>query len=216
MNIRFGSDWLADETTRVSQFTIDGSQLVQEADFLRATHALFIARRNRRRTITFQTDRLFGTIQAAESFIFQHYEDVGDQDDLMIRIGLPGEGTLDVTFPDAVLESVQHQPPIGVTILSRYTFRVSAFSGIAVSPPDDEFESGTFDIPNGQAFVVVTGLALSASPDQVLVTVRKPNNGLTLVASVDGSTITSGGWTAWFSGNTDSANYKLDWVALFT
>lgn len=212
MNIRFGTQQIADESTRVSQFRIDGSQLVQASEFLRAARSVFTARKNRKRTISFMTDRMFTTIKDAETFLFQHYEDVADQDTLVFTVGLESEGTLDITFPNAVLESVNPESPIGVTVLTRYTFRVSAFSGITTTPAADEFKSGTFDIPNGQEFVVVTGMALSAAPSQVFVTIRKPNNGLTLVASVDGSTITSNGFTAWFNGKTDSVNYKLDYL----
>jgi hypothetical protein len=45
--------------------------------------------------------------------------------------------------------------------------------------------------------------------------IEKPTGGLNLFASVDYSTITSGGFTAWFNGMTDNANYKLGYVCFF-
>lgn len=176
---------------------------------------MFIARHNRKRTITFNTDRSFSTIKDSESFIIQHYEAVGDQDDLVLTLGLASEGTVDATFADAVLESVTPDSPIGDSIITRYSFKVSAFSGLASTPPDDEFENGSFPIPNGVNNVIVTGLALSQSPAQVFQTIRKPTGGLTLAASVDSSTITTDGWTSWFTGKTDNANYFLDYLVVF-
>lgn len=72
--------------------------------------------------------------------------------------------------------------------------------------------SGSAAISNGASMGSVTGLDLDDTPTEVVLTVRKPDDGLTLFATVIAGTLTTDGFDYELSGNTDSANYYLDYV----
>src|ERR1700742_4417504 len=65
---------LADSPTPVpmTNFRINGSRTIQEAQFFRATERSFYDRGNRRTEITFETTRQFVDQVSAESFILLH------------------------------------------------------------------------------------------------------------------------------------------------
>ena len=73
---------------------------------------------------------------------------------------------------------------------------------------------GTQAIASGVSTVTVSGLALASVPAQVLVSVRKPTDGLSFFASVRSDTITTAGFTADLSGITDAGTYALDWLVI--
>lgn len=213
MKFRFDSTWLATDGYLASEVRIAGRQIVEEAQFLRAASAAFYARGNRSVSVTFTVARVFDSMLEAESFCLSHHDALPNQADLLVRIGLDSESTQDATLGDAVLEEVSFRQ-IGVSILVSYAFRASEITGIVATPTADVFESGSYAIGNGASSVTLTGLALGAVPTQVLVTVRKPAGGFNLLGTVDGSTITADGFSVYFNGQTDSANYLLDWLAI--
>ena len=73
---------------------------------------------------------------------------------------------------------------------------------------------GTQALASGVDSATVSGLALSAAPAQVLVTVRKPTGGLNLFATVRDDSLTTGGFTVDLSAATDAATYKLDYLVV--
>ncbi len=73
---------------------------------------------------------------------------------------------------------------------------------------------GTVAMGSGVDSVTVSGLALSAVPAQVLVTVRKATGGLNLFATVRGDSVTTDGFTADLSGATDAGTYQLDYLVV--
>jgi len=73
---------------------------------------------------------------------------------------------------------------------------------------------GTVAMASGVDSVTVSGLALSAVPAQVLVTVRKATGGLNLFASVRGDSVTTDGFTVDLSGATDAGTYGLDYLVV--
>jgi hypothetical protein len=83
---------------------------------------------------------------------------------------------------------------------------------------------GTYAIANGAIAGAVTGLAISYEGTippgifpvpKVLVRVRKPAGGLNIFASVVSHSESLDGFRFYLSGETDSANYKLDYL-IFT
>lgn len=77
-------------------------------------------------------------------------------------------------------------------------------------------QGGSVAIGDDVGSVTVTGLDLASVPISVIATVRKPSAGdYDMSVTIDGSSITVDGFTAYFSGDTDSPNYKLDFW-LFT
>ena len=73
---------------------------------------------------------------------------------------------------------------------------------------------GTVALGSGVGSVTVSGLALSAVPAQVLVTVRKPTGGLNLFATVRGDSVSTDGFSVDLSGATDGAAYQVDYLVV--
>lgn len=211
MKIKWGTVWLVEDAAPAFDIRFSGKQVVQEAQLLRAEAADFRGRGNRSASLSFATITVYSTIQAAEEFLATHYDSLENQSTLLLRIGTPSEGTKDVTCDDAVLVDVSFQQ-VGVSITTRYSFLLQQPVAAVTTPPDDELESGTADIPSGQDYVDVTGLGLSSTPDQIFCTVRKPLNGYTFCATVDASTVTTDGFRAYLNGETPDGSYDLDWA----
>lgn len=77
------------------------------------------------------------------------------------------------------------------------------------------FAKGTFDIPAGQDYGVVTGLTLSGPPIQIFLTVKKNGAGqYNMFATVrNDGTITAGGFTFDLSAITNDDTYQVDYLA---
>lgn len=74
---------------------------------------------------------------------------------------------------------------------------------------------GEYAIPNAADTGSVTGLALSLVPRRVFLSVRKPIGGNAIFASVVAGSISTDGFNFDLSAQTDSANYKLDYILLY-
>jgi len=83
-----------------------------------------------------------------------------------------------------------------------------------VTPPTVPSAFGIFSIPDASDSGTVTSLNLAATPRGVILTVRKPAGGVNISASlVDAPT--SDGFAFTLTGQTDSANYKLQYLLFF-
>lgn len=69
--------------------------------------------------------------------------------------------------------------------------------------------SGTFAIPSGQDYVTVTGQTAAFTPTEVMMAIIKPSGGGNLSATLRTGTLTSAGFTADLTGETDNANYSI-------
>src|SRR2546430_17192424 len=81
MKIKYDSLWLSDEFSAdgfQSGLSLNGRQIVQEAQFLRAAQAAFFARHNRSVTLSFTVLRTFASVSAAEQFFLGHYATLTD------------------------------------------------------------------------------------------------------------------------------------------
>ena len=74
--------------------------------------------------------------------------------------------------------------------------------------------AGTFSIGNLADSGTVTGLNLASSviPRRIFPKVRKPAGGLNMFANIVDGTMTQDGFDFTLSGETDSADYKLDYL----
>jgi hypothetical protein len=87
--------------------------------------------------------------------------------------------------------------------------KIGASVSTAITGVPMPSNSGVVAIASGASSVTVTGLGRATAPTAILVSLMKPFGGLDMSVDVDSSTITTGGFTAYLSGVTDSANYKL-------
>ncbi len=75
---------------------------------------------------------------------------------------------------------------------------------------------GTFQIDNLASSGTVTGLQLDSGliPRRVFPRVRKPSGGFNMFACIVDGTVTSDGFQFTLTGQTDSANYFLDYLMI--
>lgn len=217
MKIKWDSLWLSDEFAAdgyQSGLSLNGRQIVQEAQFLRAAQSQFFARGNRSVSLSFSVTRVFSSVSAAEQFFLGHYATIVDGPaTLTCRCKNTDGTTTDVLIQNAVLESLSEPRYIGVSVNISYTFRAPAITAVYSPPVDSDVRTLTASIPNGVSSFTVSGLALPSIPARVFgLSVRKPLNGLQLAASLEDGTVTTDGFKVWLTGTTDNANYKLDFA----
>jgi hypothetical protein len=100
---------LADSPAAIplSNFRINGSRNIQEAQFFRATARQFYDRGNRKTEVTFDTTRLFADQVTAESFILMHETQFPGQFLVTFVAGVSGgSATASRYLQNAVVESL--------------------------------------------------------------------------------------------------------------
>lgn len=100
---------LADSPASIplTNFKINGSRLIQEATFFRATSRSFYDRGNRKTDVTFDTTRNFADQVSAESFILTHETQFPGKFLVTFMAGRSGAGsTASRYLKNAVVESV--------------------------------------------------------------------------------------------------------------
>jgi len=198
--------------------TLNGAQIVQEAQFIRAATAALYGRGNRKVQVSFNATKTFTTVREAQEFVLNHYNLLSDEGTLTIRIGAGDESPYDVYLADAVLAGISFPEYIGCMVTVQYQFAAPAISGIDYTPPAEgtevDIRRGTVVIGSGAETITVTGLGLPSVPAQVLLSVRKPAaGGMNITAHLVGDPTTDG-FTAHLSGITPGTGYKLDYEAL--
>lgn len=98
-------------------------------------------------------------------------------------------------------------------IISLYN---SGVVGVVTVPPTiGPSRDGHYSIPSLADSGAVTGLGLPITPRRVYVTVHKPAGGYNIFANVVDGTLTTDGFQYNLSGQTDSPNYRLEYLILF-
>jgi hypothetical protein len=116
---------LADSPANIplTNFKINGSRAIQEAQFFRATTRSFYDRGNRKTEITFDTTRLFTSQVAAETFILMHETQFPGQFNVAFMAGISGgSSTASRYLQNAIVESVASSLT-GCT--TRHTYKIS-------------------------------------------------------------------------------------------
>lgn len=221
MKILWDSVWLSDEFGAdgfQSGLSLNGRQVIQEAQFLRAANAAFYARGNRAQQLTFTVLRRFDRAADAELFLLGHYATLVDGPaTLLCRCGGGGEPLTDVLIQNAVLESVSHPRYIGNSVSVTYTFRFAPVATV-FNPEDEELNmrSGSLAIPNNEETAVFSGLAFPGIPSRVIGQVRGPDGSDYLTAMVIAGTLTADGFQINLSGVVPGAgSYFFDYIAVF-
>lgn len=98
MVIKCGNKTLAGATFHESanELTINGTRIVEEAEFTRATEPEFYDRGNRRTVVEFNVWREFGSTQLAEKFMLEHDDDTPVVED--VSLSTEGAGSQIVRF----------------------------------------------------------------------------------------------------------------------
>ena len=125
MKILLGNFTIADSPDPIplTNFRINGSRNVQEAQFFCATARSCYDRGNRKTEITFDTTRSFATQVLAESFILMHETQFTPAQGLVIfTAGRAGAATASRYLANAVVESVSSSL-MGCT--TRHSYRIT-------------------------------------------------------------------------------------------
>jgi len=192
---------------------LNGRQLVQEAQFLRAVTSNFFARGNRSLTLSFTVSRVFDSVENAELFFLGHYASLSDGPASLVL----SCGDTDVFIAGAVLESVSEPTYTGVSVQVTYHFRapriLTAYSLVATDL-DAMTVTGTQSIPSGVDNHTFTGLGFASVPIRIVGTVEIPVGGDIIVANIVAGSITTDGFKIALNTTTTSASNKYHYVAV--
>jgi hypothetical protein len=108
---------------------------------------------------------------------------------------------------DAILTEVYQTP------IRAYNQVVQGGNGSGTTAIPGWMDTGIKDIPVGVSSVTISGEGWASIPETVLVSVNKPAGGFNIYATVRVSSITTDGFTADLSADTDIAGYSLSWSA---
>jgi hypothetical protein len=149
-----------------------------------------------------------------ETFYSGSWQDIQD----VLRVLNIGEGKMaQVTQPmvnryqemvdrdiDAILQDTYHTP------IRSFNMVQPTISGTPAVPGGSE--SGVIAITSGVNSITVAGAGWSFVPTTVVVTVTKPSGGDQIFATVDESTITANGFTAYLSAPVPASGYSLSYI----
>ncbi|MDB6064946.1 MAG: hypothetical protein JWR26_1154 [Pedosphaera sp.] len=115
-----------------TNFRINGSRNIQEAQFFRATARQFMDRGNRKTEVTFDATRLFANQVAAESFIFMHETMFPGQFLAAFTAGVAGAGATATKYlKNATVEAVSSSL-MGCT--GKFSYRITG--GVMSATPN--------------------------------------------------------------------------------
>lgn len=228
MRISIESTVLADPDISVgklgpSGLTVNGQQIVDEAQFFRAAAPVFYARGTLGVVLQFTVHRIFATLAAAEAFALMHFNATPLEGLVTCVCGETG-ATQTVYLNDAVVEAVQLPSSRGLVVAVQYTIKGGAFTSDV--PPEDipgdpdngeEFvvlRRGKVAIGAGVSSVVVTFSAPLAVVTSVQCTISRPAGSPAIDAFVREDSITVNGFTVDLSAETPDTTYRLHYLAI--
>jgi len=210
MKIKWDDLWLSDELAAdgfQSGLVVNGRQVIQEAQFIRAATAGLFARGNRAVTLSFTVTRVFGSFSAAEEFALTHYGALSDGPaTLTCRCG-----STDILFEEAVLESVSTPTYKGSCVLITYSFRAPGTTS-TTTPLFDDVITDTLNIPSGVDEYEFTGLGLPSTPAWVAGSVIGPDGADVLWGMIVQGSVSAAGFKILLNGITPNSNYKFSFM----
>ena len=224
MRLTLVSTQLADSTvlTPHSGITLNGRQLVDDAEFFRAATARVFARGNFGTTLQFSVTHSFSSQREAEVFFLTQPGSVPTSGLVTAICGVSGD-TQTCYLEDAVVESVALPPYKGVSVEVQYTIRGGLWTsdvpaelpGTADSPETTiVMRRGRVSITSGDSSVVVTFSAALSSVPTVTASISRPTGGDAIWAIIREDSVTTSGFTADLSGATPASGYKLNYIAV--
>lgn len=114
----------------MTNFRVNGSRNVQEAQFFRAEAARFYDRGNQKTEVTFDTTRLFGSQVDAESFLLMHETDFPGSGLVIFRAG-SGAGQSASRYLQNAVVQIMSSSLLGCT--TRHSYRITG--GIMQTTP---------------------------------------------------------------------------------
>jgi hypothetical protein len=217
MNFQYGSIKLSDGVIDpVTGIMVNGTQINDEFQLVRALASKFVPRGNRSTSINFVVERLFNTERATQRFVLEHFSLLAQQASLYITIGAVGDTEV-VELADAVVDAV----PIsfrGTSVTIQYSIR-GGLPSFGVSPPgyvepdSSMIQRKKTPIDSGVGTITITFDTPFGSVPVCTCNIAAPEGGAAIFAWPREGSETATGFIADFSGDTPGAGYKLNWIA---
>lgn len=217
MKLSFGSIILSDGLiASASGLVLNGTQVNDRADFVRASYAAFYPRGLRAHSLSFRVSRTFDTPRLAARFALEHFKTLPEQGALALYIGTIADGEW-ASSADAVLNACSPRA-IGLSCEVEYSFSLSEITLDAADPgltePDSSMiKRATTAITSGASSVAVTFAAPFASVPVVTCSMQSPSGGDAIFAWVRDGSVSTTGFTADLSAPVPASGYKLSWQA---
>ena len=120
VNATFGGTSLSSEG--IAGLQINGTTVTDEVQTFRAASPKFYYLGNDSVSVSFSVLREFASLKLLEDFVQTHFSDVPKEGDLVLVSGSIGDTV------DAVLTSVSHSEPDGLSVTTTYNFRGPPFA----------------------------------------------------------------------------------------
>lgn len=216
MRIKFANIWISGGGLEgPSGLSVNGDQVIDDAQFFRALATTHYARGNDSTSISFSVEREHASTKAAEVYVLMHRKNLPKEGDCVFYCGAPGDEQ-EVALIGAVLSTT------GGSYLGRSTRLTYTIQGGLPQtdsiPEGEEIDPevtrrGTVSIGNGANTVSVTFSTMAGVP-YVVPTVYCPSGGDSIWATVVDGTVTNSGFDAILSGPTPNGDYKLGYIAI--
>ncbi len=205
-----------------SRLSLNGQQIIDEAEFFRAAMPTYFTRGSAGVVLQFSVQRFFSTIKKAEAFALLHFGAIPLSGLVTCICGESGDQQT-IYLRNAVVESVPVSHS-GTVVTVQYTIKGGAFEGDI--PPEeipgdpDTGESfitmrrGKVAIAANATSVVVTFSSPLSSVPVVLPHVSRPAGGAEIGCTLDEDSVTVNGFTVQLDGPTPDNTYKLNYTAI--
>lgn len=212
------TDWDGFPAQNVS---VNGQEVTEAVDIVRAAAAKFFDRGNLKNTFQFTVRREFATLTECQVYLCTHFSLLPKSGALQIICGGNGETTQDCFMEGAVLSASPQGSFNGVESIVTYTIQGGA---VTTDVPPSFLVGGEAMILRGKESIdadVDFKEVVFATPFPLGTTVivhqnlAKPNgSGSNLFGTLRDDMTTIYGFRVEFNGNTPDANHKLPWMAV--
>lgn len=198
--------------------TVNGQQVVEVADFVRAVHASVFPRGNRVTEFAFRACRVFASEALAGAFFLTHHAALPDSGVLTVEVG-PSATPTTFYLSGAALADVRFGPWIGASVWVSYLFRAgAAFTTETPTLPDelegtDMLKRNTVAIADATRTGAVTFSSAFGAAPSVVASVEAPD-GSSAILGVTIHSVTAAGFSWLLTAPTPATGYTLHWQAV--
>lgn len=217
MKVRIGSTWLAPGGFASTQgLRVNAQQIIQEVDFFRAVARQFYPRGNTATIVSFSVTRSFETQRLADAFLLTHHNDLPPSGDVFFYCGDDTDQQI-ITLTGAVVDAIEDGSELGTSVRYTYALRGGVFSTDISPGPDPDMSTtrrAEVGLTMGDTSKAVTFSTPMPGTPVVVVSMAVPDGGDNIFATVQQSTVSSTGFSVYFSGPISGADYFLSYIAL--
>lgn len=219
MKITFAGIDLADfADAQAKSVSINGQIVFEAIDIVLAASKRVFFRGNQLINLSFSVRRQFDSIKECEVFLLTHFALLPKAGLCLISCGTAAGDVTLVYLANAVLAASPQGGYGGVS--AEVTYSIIAPTATTDTPPgilaggEDMIARDSTAIANAAESVAVIFAAPFTAVPIVTASVGKPSGGDNLWATVDQSTVTINGFTAYLSAPAPAGTYKLNWLAI--